>query len=408
MVLNVHYAPQSFGGATVVAEAVNEFLVTAHGWQVTVITTHIDPGIPPYHLRRYRARSVEVISINLPTEKRYVDEYDNRYVNDILAELVKRAAPDLVHAHSVQRLGCGYFGAIKALGIPLVVTVHDCWWLCDRQFMVDLYGRYCFQREISADRCRYCVDLPDQFEAKLAHMRENLQLADLVLAPSRFQQDLYVANGVAPERCRVNGNGIARPGEPGGSARRRDDKLVFGFIGGPGPLKGAPVIVEAFNQLASWDNYVLQVVDAAQNVGVSWRDASFWQLPGRVVFHPAYNHATMDDFFAGIDVLLFPSQWKESFGLTVREALARDVWVIACSEGGVGEAIVDGDNGELIPMTSDPDFLREAIFRCLQQPDRIRAHQNPHKAQLRYFDQQAHELHEFYLELLESGKSAAV
>ena len=84
----------------------------------------------------------------------------------------------------------------------------------------------------------------------------------------------------------------------------------------------------------------------------------------------------------------------------LREALARDVWVIACSEGGVGEAIVDGDNGELIPMTSDPDFLREAIFRCLQQPDRIRAHQNPHKAQLRYFDQQAHELHEFYLELL--------
>ena len=390
--LNVHYAPQSFGGATIVAEAVNELLARQHGWQVTVITTHVDPGMPAYQLRRYRDRSVEVISISVPTEKRYIDEYNNVHVNDILVGLIPRIAPDVVHAHSVQRLGCGYFSAIRNQGIPLVVTAHDCWWLCDRQFMVDLYGRYCFQREISVDRCRYCVDMPGEFESKLAYLKENLARADLVLAPSLFQRDLYVANGVPEGRCLVNGNGIARPRQPGKAARVSGEKLVFGFIGGPGPLKGAPVIIEALNGLAPQDNYVLKVVDAAQNVGLSWRDHSLWRVPGDVVFHPAYDHTTMDDFFAGIDVLLFPSQWKESFGLTVREALARDVWVIACGEGGVGEAIVDGENGELIPMTSQPDFLRQAMFRCLEQPDRYRAHHNPHKGRIRFFEDQAAEL----------------
>ena len=70
-------------------------------------------------------------------------------------------------------------------------------------------------------------------------------------------------------------------------------------------------------------------------------------------------------------MLLFPSQWKESFGLTVREALARNVWVIACGEGGVGEAIRDGDNGELIPMTANPESLRAAVARCLALRDLV-------------------------------------
>jgi glycosyltransferase involved in cell wall biosynthesis len=390
LVLNVHYAPQSFGGATVVAEALNESLARDLGWHVTVITTHVDPAIPAYNLRRYRAKSVDIISINLPTEKRYSDEYQNIYVDQLIESLLPRLAPDVVHAHAVQRLGCGYFAAIKSRGIPLVVTVHDAWWLCDRQFMVDLNGRYCFQREISVQRCRYCVDRPDEFENKLGVMKEGLSMADLVLAPSQFQADLYTANGI--NTCRVNGNGIVPPREPTPGARLGDKKLSFGFLGGPGPLKGAPVIVEALNQLPEYRDYVLKVVDAAQNVGVSWQDPAFWQVPGEVEFTPAYDQSGIDDFYAGIDVLLFPSQWKESFGLTVREALARHVWVIACSEGGVGEAIRDGDNGELIPMTANPEPLRAAIARCLAQPDRMRAHRNPHADSIRLFPEQAREL----------------
>ena len=399
LVLNVHYAPQSFGGATVVAEAINASLARDLGWQVTVITTHVDPAIPAYNLRRYRAKSVEIISINLPTEKRYSDEYQNVYIDQVIEGLLPRLAPDVVHAHAVQRLGCGYFSAIKALGVPLVVTVHDAWWLCDRQFMVDLNGRYCFQREISPERCRYCVDRPDEFEHKLQVMKHALSMADLVLAPSEFQAQLYTANGIA--NCRVNGNGIVPPSAPSPGAKLRGEKLTFGFLGGPGPLKGAPVIVEALNQMPDYRDYVLKVVDAAQNVGVSWKDPGFWQVPGEVVFTPAYDQAGIDDFFAGIDVLLFPSQWKESFGLTVREALARDVWVIACSEGGVGEAIRDGENGELIPMTANPEPLRAAMARCLAQPDRMRAHRNPHAETIRLFPEQARELDAWLRELLE-------
>ncbi|MEP5765006.1 MAG: glycosyltransferase family 4 protein [Halieaceae bacterium] len=392
LVLNVHYAPQSFGGATIVAEELNSCLVEEHGWDITVISTHVDPAIPAYNLRRYHSKSVEIISINLPTDKRYLEEYDNVQVNAIVERLLRRIEPDIVHAHALQRLGCGYFNAIGQLGIPLVVTVHDAWWLCDRQFMVDGNGRYCFQHEVKPERCRYCVDLPSEAAEKMRFLRQQLALADLVLAPSQFQRELYVANGIPADRCLVNGNGISAPRPLQSALRREGDKLVLGFIGGPGPLKGSGVIIQALNELPEYSNYTLQVVDAAQNIGVSWQDHGLWRVPGDVVFHPAYDQSTMDEFFAKIDVLLFPSQWKESFGLTVREALARDVWVIACSEGGVGEAIVDGENGVLIPMTSRSEPLREAICSCLQQVEKTRSHQNPHKSRIKHFGDQAAEL----------------
>ena len=92
-------------------------------------------------------------------------------------------------------------------------------------------------------------------------------------------------------------------------------------------------------------------------------------------------------------MLLFPSQWKESFGLTVREALARDVWVIATESGGAAEEIVPGVNGDLIPMGKDPGPLARAVERLLDQAPRLDGYANPFKAGLATLPDQAAELH---------------
>ena len=76
---------------------------------------------------------------------------------------------------------------------------------------------------------------------------------------------------------------------------------------------------------------------------------------------PAYTQDNIDDFFNSIDVLLFPTQWKESFGLTVREAIVRNVWVITTDAGGPVEDIIEGVNGNIIPFDSDYKVLAKAI-----------------------------------------------
>jgi glycosyltransferase involved in cell wall biosynthesis len=103
-------------------------------------------------------------------------------------------------------------------------------------------------------------------------------------------------------------------------------------------------------------------------LGFSSMHAHDWNVAGRIDIVPAYTQDEMDAFFADVDVLLFPSQWKESFGLTVREALARRVWVIATEGGGPGEAIVDGVNGTLIPLDGRSAPLQRAVEQLLETP----------------------------------------
>ena len=98
---------------------------------------------------------------------------------------------------------------------------------------------------------------------------------------------------------------------------------------------------------------------------------------------PAYTQNNIDAFFADIDVLLFPSQWKESYGLTVREALVRDVWVIATDCGAAAEEIVEGVNGNVVPLGDEPGPLAKAITDVLDRADTIRSHVNPLKNFLR-------------------------
>jgi glycosyltransferase involved in cell wall biosynthesis len=75
----------------------------------------------------------------------------------------------------------------------------------------------------------------------------------------------------------------------------------------------------------------------------------------------------MDDFFSSIDVLLFPSQWKESFGLTVREAISRGVWVIVTDAGGIVEDCIEGVNSNIVPMDGDYVPLRDSIKAILDE-----------------------------------------
>jgi glycosyltransferase involved in cell wall biosynthesis len=139
------------------------------------------------------------------------------------------------------------------------------------------------------------------------------------------------------------------------------------------------------------------------NMGGSWHNSQYWDIPGKVSFIPAYSQDTIDAFFSKIDVLLFPTQWKESFGLTVREALVRDVWVIATDAGGVSEDLVDGVNSTVIPFDSDHLVLKDAIEACIERND-WHSYKNPHREKVRGYEEQAVELHGYFESLLENSE----
>jgi len=69
--------------------------------------------------------------------------------------------------------------------------------------------------------------------------------------------------------------------------------------------------------------------------------------------------------FSRYDAFLFPSIWEEPFGMTIIEAMARGVPVIASRVGGVPEIIQDNENGLLV-TPNDPIKLAEGVKKLVE------------------------------------------
>ena len=361
--VNVFYSPQSFGGATVVAESVNRIMRDRHGVAVDVFTT-VPPSVaPPYSLHRYQDGGITVLGMGMPDHAHEQDSgFDSPAAEACFRQALDATTPDVVHFHSIQGIGIRAVEACRRRGIPYAITLHDAWWICGRQFMIDRSGRYCGQVRIDPEVCATCVDSPALNEERMRRSRQALEGASALIAPSQFFAGLHAANGL--HNVTVNRNGIGRP--DGRTRIRRPGPIRFGYVGGNTPIKGFHLVREAFMALGELP-VTLVLVDNTLNLGFrSFSADSIRGIPN-VEVQPAYTSETIDEFFAGIDVLLFPTQWKESFGLTVREALARDVWVIASDAGGVSEDIRPGINGTTIPFGDDGSALKAAIVDAAER-----------------------------------------
>lgn len=404
LVANVHFAPESFGGATIVAEAMVERLNRRPDTEALVFTAWPEDAALGYALNRHEAKGAPVIGVRLPDQVSAEMQHRNPKMGELFAELLEALKPDVVHLHSIQGLSASLADACRDEGVPYVITLHDSWWICERQFMVRKDDRYCFQERLDWSVCATCVEDLGFSIRRFERLRQVLQGAALLLTPSAFHRRLHIANGARPDAIRVNSNGIATP-SPAPRLPIDPANVRFGFVGGVGPIKGFDLIRRAFEALPA-SNYELVLVDNTTNIGLSQMQTGDWSVNGRIRIVPAYDQDTMEAFFAGIDVLLFPSQWKESFGLTVREALARDIWVIATDAGGAAEDIVPGENGEVIPIGADEGPLRDAIGALLERPERLSGYVNPHKARIVSFDRQAEELAQMLREAAASGPPA--
>ncbi|MEZ5810789.1 MAG: glycosyltransferase family 4 protein [Rhizobiaceae bacterium] len=367
LVVNIYFDPQSFGGATVVAERMAEQLSVNHGWEVCSLAVRF-ADLPTASIVRYRTRfGSDGFNIGLPYhgDKDYEARFRNRDFIDPFARVLDHVRPDVVHVHCIQDIGAEFLDVLVERQLPFAVTIHDFWWICERQFMIDIQGNYCGQRKIDYARCAVCSGQRARVERRAEYLKAQLAKADRILAVSDFTRDMLVANGLPEAKVVVNKNGIAPPGDDYVPDRRGaggdGEPTVFGFVGGPGPIKGWDLIVEAFSALPR-ESYRLLAVDGGAAIGQSWRrdlERSGGHLNLEVI--PAYTSQTINDTFRRFDALLAPSNWKETFGLTVREALVRQIWVIASDAGGLAEDIADGINGRVLSFPPTAEELYRAV-----------------------------------------------
>jgi glycosyltransferase involved in cell wall biosynthesis len=368
VIVSAHYPPNFVSGGTVAAQRLARGL-RDRGHDVSVYAGRLDAGQRPL------STSEELDDVGLAVRWIVTTDaidwsstrnYDNPPVTADFSAYLARERPDVVHLHTLQSLGAGLVGAAAERGARVVVTMHDFWWFCARQFLVDRDLRPC-SLVVDAGVCECQVDRP-WLAARTRFLRDQLGRVDVVLAPSSSAARVFAANGVPVNRLKVDENGLPEADVPARAHRparrlRPPGPVRFLYAGGSNPMKGVQDLFAAARHLTDRAGWHLRAYGTEEHVSASGEEVDARHVDVLEAFEPS----ELDRILSESDVLVIPSVMRESHSIITREALMRGVAVVCTDSLGPEEVVEHGRNGLVVP-TGSPLALSRAMRRLVDEP----------------------------------------
>jgi glycosyltransferase involved in cell wall biosynthesis len=262
--------------------------------------------------------------------------------------VVRRFRPDVAHVHNTWfRLSPAVISSVHSLGIPVVMTLHNYRLMCvnglllrDGRVCEDCVGTHPWRGVWH--RCYHnSAPLSALAASTIALSRARRtweQSVDRFIAPSAFVAAKVAEGGIASERITIKPHGVQDPGHRFDAASQ--SRIVL-FVGRLSPEKGMSLLLDAWERAELASLQLVVVGDGPQRGVLESRRARQvhfvgWREPGVV-----------RRLMLTARALVFPSIWYESFALTVVEALAAGLPVLAAGLGAAGEIV----------RTVGPDWL---------------------------------------------------
>jgi glycosyltransferase involved in cell wall biosynthesis len=126
------------------------------------------------------------------------------------------------------------------------------------------------------------------------------------------------------------------------------DAFVFGYVGRIDPGKGIDVLLAAFARIAGQHRGAWLLIAGEGAARPALTDLGCCLGVERIVW--TGFEASPGRAFAAMDCAIVPSVEPDSFPRAVIEAMSWALPVIGSSSGGIGEAIVDGQTGSVVPI----------------------------------------------------------
>jgi glycosyltransferase involved in cell wall biosynthesis len=209
-----------------------------------------------------------------------------------------------------------------------------------------------------------------------------LRRAAHVVCPSAYLAGLAAGWGVDERRVSVVPNPAPElPPLPEREATRARLGLAGPALVVAGRLNAQKSVGVALEAVAAVEGVSLLVAGEGEERAGLERRAGELGLDGRVRFLGAVSRERVLELLRAADAVLLSSSW-ENFPHVLVEALAVGTPVIATRVGGVGEIVVEGENGLLAPA-GDADALAAVVRRFLRDGElreRLRAGAAPSAA----------------------------
>ena len=269
-----------------------------------------------------------------------------------LFKLLRRLRPAILHTYN---LGTIEYQAVALLaGVPVRIHAEHGRDASDPQ---GLNRKHNLLRRLLAN----VIDRYVPVSNDLAHW-----LDTTVRLPNRKVETII--NGVDTERFHA-GAQVA----PAAAAWRADGAFVIGAVGRLQDVKNHACLIDAFARLrARIPDQKLRLVlvgDGPLRARLE-EQAAASGAGSDIVFAGA--HADVAAVLGGFSLFALPSI-AEGTPVTLLEAMASELPVVASRVGGIPEVVSDGVHGSLVPA-GDPEALAQALAAYVRNPDLAAAH----------------------------------
>jgi glycosyltransferase involved in cell wall biosynthesis len=267
--------------------------------------------------------------------------------NPKLDALFKEYRPTIVHTH----LGGIAYAFILAMKYRTPVRVHTLHNVARHEMGVGPYRRVRFL----AFRFRVGSFVPVAIAEEVARTFEALyKYPNPVLIPNGVSIEVFSPNLEVRQRVRRE-------------LQVEPQTLVFIHVGRFAAVKNHEMLVAAFAQLVGQQPVPaeLWLVGDGELRETVQHQVRALGIESRVRFLGV--RSDIPDLLRAADVFVFPSRW-EGNPLSVMEAMAAGLPVVATAVGGVPELVEDGASGILVP-NEDLHGLVAAMQRMAQNPD---------------------------------------
>jgi glycosyltransferase involved in cell wall biosynthesis len=324
-------------------------------------------GLPDQRPREERGEAGELVSRSLtfPYEDftfRWPEGLElwrmERRQQRVLDDLLSRFDPEVAVLWMMGGLSASLIATLHRRGLPIVAMVHEQW--PARGFDGDPWVAL-WSRPAQRWRSRLIKPVVRALARRLVAPIDPapaLAAAFPVYCSAALRSDVEPAMPPWWGRGRVVHDGIDlnRMGRPRDDSDPLGDPLRLLYVGRVERRKGVHTAVAVLDGLRQAG------LDARLQI-TGWRNSDYerelraqaerLEVEGLVDWTDPVPHELMPDIYRHADILLFPSIWREPFGLAPLEAMATGCLVVATGSGGSGEYLRHGHNALLFPVNDD-------------------------------------------------------
>ncbi len=286
-----------------------------------------------------------------------------------LRALIRQERPRVAHFHNIFPLisPAGYYAA-KAEGVPVIQTLHNYRLLCpNAQFFrdggvcEDCMGKVIPWPGVVHKCYRGSRAASAVVTAMLATHRAShtwTEMVDMYVVLTDFARRKFIEGGLPARKLTIKPNFVYP--DPGPGEGRGGYAL---FVGRLSPEKGIGTLLAAWERLKG--QIPLKVVGDGPLAELVASAASRYPYLEYLGYRSAEEvHGLLKE----ASVLIFPSEWYETFGRVAAEAFATATPVIAADIGAVAELVEHGRTG-LRFRPGDPEDLAAQVGWFLSHPE---------------------------------------